>query len=90
MNVETLHIFPQYPNANLVAYRHTEMAGVTPTPRRAIIICPGGGYFALAQREDEPVALAWLNAGFQAFVLHYGIGEHARHYEPLIEACQAR
>ena len=89
MKIEALSIFPAYPHANLVAYLHTEMTRACSAPRRAVIICPGGGYFALSQREDEPVALAWLNAGFQAFVLHYGIGEHARDHEPLIEACLA-
>lgn len=89
MKIETLPIFPQYPHADLVAYLHREMTRVPPTPRRAVIVCPGGGYHGLSEREDEAVALAWLNAGFQAFVLHYGICEHARNYEPLIEACLA-
>jgi acetyl esterase/lipase len=89
MKIETLHVFPSYPNANLVAYLHTEPSHFPSTPRRTVIICPGGGYHALSWREDEAVALAWLNAGFQAFVLHYGICEHARNYEPLIEACLA-
>jgi len=89
MKVETLHIFPQYPNADLVVYLHDEIERVPPTPRRAMIVCPGGGYGFLSDREDEVVALAWLAEGFQAFVLHYGIGEHAQNFEPLIEACLA-
>jgi len=89
MKVETLHIFPQYPNADLVVYLHDEIERATPKPRRAMIVCPGGGYGFLSDREDEVVALAWLAEGFQAFVLHYGIGEHAQNFEPLIEACLA-
>ncbi len=88
MKTEILHIFPQYPNADLTAYLHAD-AGQAPRPRRAMLICPGGGYGFLSHREDEPVALAWMAEGFQAFVLHYGVGEHAKDYEPLIEACLA-
>lgn len=89
MKVETLHIFPDYPNADLTVYLHTEIERVPPTPRRAMIVCPGGGYGFLSDREEEVVALAWLAEGFQSFVLHYGIGEHAQNFEPLIEACTA-
>ena len=89
MKIETLPIFSAYPNANLVAYLHDEPKDAETKPRRAMVICPGGGYFALSWREDEPVAHAWHGEGFQAFVLHYGIGEHAREREPLIQACLA-
>lgn len=89
MKIEALHIFPQYPHADLTIYLHEEIERVPPTPRRAMIVCPGGGYGFLSDREDEVVALAWLAEGFQAFSLHYGIGEHAQNYEPLIEACLA-
>lgn len=39
--------------------------------RPAIIICPGGAYEFLAEREAEAVAIKMLSLGFQAFVLHY-------------------
>ena len=46
--------------------------------RPAVIILPGGAYAFLSDREAEPVALAYLEAGFQAFVLRYTIvGEYA-------------
>ena len=35
----------------------------------AVLICPGGGYAYCTDREAEPVALAFLNAGYNAFVL---------------------
>lgn len=41
--------------------------------RAAIIICPGGGYEFLSDREAEPIALAMLGYGLQAFVLAYSI-----------------
>lgn len=42
----------------------------------AIIICPGGGYRFLSPREDQPVADAFCSEGWQAFVLHYSVGEN--------------
>lgn len=37
----------------------------------AIIVCGGGGYLGISDREKEPVALYFLNEGYQAFVLEY-------------------
>ncbi|MCI1135960.1 alpha/beta hydrolase [Enterococcus gallinarum] len=44
--------------------------------RPAIIICPGGGYEFLSDREAEPIAIKMMSFGFQAFVLHYSIKPH--------------
>lgn len=41
------------------------------TTRPAIIICPGGGYRFLSDREGEPVALRFAGLGYAAFVLKY-------------------
>lgn len=41
--------------------------------RWAVVICPGGGYGVVAPAEGEPVALAYLAAGVQAFVLDYSV-----------------
>lgn len=45
--------------------------------RPLIVICPGGGYAFLSDREAEPVALSYVAAGYHAVVLHYGINEYA-------------
>ncbi len=37
----------------------------------AIVICPGGGYGFTSDREAEPVAIQFLQAGFQVFILRY-------------------
>lgn len=39
--------------------------------RPAMIVCPGGGYLMTSDREGEPVAMHYLNQGYQAFVLRY-------------------
>ncbi len=45
--------------------------------RPTIIICPGGGYRNLSDREAEPVALRYNAAGFNTVVLRYGVNDHA-------------
>lgn len=37
----------------------------------AVIICPGGAYLGTSDREAEPVALRFMTAGYQTFVLRY-------------------
>ncbi|MDK7952434.1 alpha/beta hydrolase [Lactobacillus paragasseri] len=41
--------------------------------RPAIIICPGGGYEEIADREGEPIAIKMMSYGFQSFVLNYSL-----------------
>ncbi len=43
--------------------------------RPCVLICPGGGYAFVADREGEPIALAFIKAGYQACVLHYSVRE---------------
>ncbi|XUB37415.1 hypothetical protein IGI41_002434 [Enterococcus sp. DIV0876] len=45
----------------------------TARTRPAVIICPGGGYEMLSDREAEPIAIKMMSFGFQAFVLRYSI-----------------
>lgn len=54
------------------------IAGATPDvppslKRRAVLICPGGSYRYCSNTEGEPVALAYLAAGFNSFVLDYSV-----------------
>ncbi len=58
----------------LVSYARPRTGSLADTGRRwAVIICPGGGYQVVAPTEGEPVALDFLAAGVQAFVLHYSV-----------------
>lgn len=39
--------------------------------RPAVLVIPGGGYAMTSDREAEPIAMQFLAAGYQAFVLRY-------------------
>ncbi len=58
--------------------------------RDALLVIPGGGYEMVCNHnEGEPIAHAFLARGYNTFVLHYSIGEHAVFPQPLIEASLA-
>jgi len=44
--------------------------------RPAVLIFPGGAYEFCSDREAEPIALAYLAEGYNAFVLRYTVGEN--------------
>jgi len=41
--------------------------------RPAMIVIPGGGYAMCSDREADPVATAYMKAGYQAFILRYTV-----------------
>lgn len=43
------------------------------TSRPAVLVIPGGGYDFCSDREADPVAMGYLKAGFDAFVLYYSV-----------------
>ena len=58
-------------NVTLTAYIQ-EVDGEYGFSRRpAMLVIPGGGYAMCSDREADPVAMAYLKAGYQAFVLRY-------------------
>lgn len=85
MKIETLHIFPQDEDAYLTAYIRSNPRDMNNKPRRAILICPGGGYDHISNRESEPIALAFLARGYNVFVLNYSVREKAKNLVPLSE-----
>lgn len=56
-------------------YNMTEM-GRQNQKRPCMLICPGGGYSMVSQREAEPIALHFLPLGFNVFVLTYSTAPH--------------
>ena len=85
MKIEKLYIFPQDENAHLITYIQDNPPEMSNEPRRAILICPGGGYEWTSNRESEPIALQFLARGYNAFVLKYSVGKMASDLNPLHE-----
>lgn len=44
-------------------------------PKPAVIICPGGGWMTLSEREGEPIAIEFAKRGYLALVLHYSVAD---------------
>ena len=89
MKYSQIKLSEKYSDALLECYIHSPYEELAISKRKAIIVCPGGGYQALSEREAEPVALQYFAAGLNAFILRYSINEKAADYAPLIEACLA-
>lgn len=64
--------------------------------RPAMLILPGGGYSMCSDREADPVAMLYLKAGYQTFILRYTVKEHGawpnplNDYEEAMELIQTR
>lgn len=76
---ETLNVVVPYEKAGVKKHPHVPTlttyvtTPIHPEKKKAIIICPGGAYMHVSQREGEPVAKQFLAMGFQTFVLDYSI-----------------
>ncbi len=63
-------------NAKLTCYVQTPSEELPHLKKKgAVLVLPGGGFTMCSNREAEPVALAYLQAGYQAFVLDYSTGD---------------
>ncbi len=75
MKVETYKLYKEKNSPYFVSYLIDDYKEYQKGKKRpAVIICPGGGYLKLSEREGEPIALAFLQKGYHAFVLNYSIG----------------
>ncbi len=76
--------FSQERNVYLTAYTQSVEGKFDHIVKRpAILILPGGGYQYCSAREADPVAFAYLKAGYQAFILNYSVAEHQTWPNPL-------
>lgn len=94
MKIETVDLYKKYgimrnktTGGYLTVYERTEMPELSPRIRPAMLVVPGGAYKGIAAREGEPIALAYLNKGFSAFVLSYSV--QTKYPVPLIESMLA-
>src|SRR3989304_9659647 len=86
MKTETIQLTAD-PNVTLMTYLPQPSEALpNMAARRAVLICPGGSYLYCSDREGEPIALAFMAAGYQAFVLRYSVGEFAAFPRPLMDA----
>ena len=78
---------PVHDNVYLEVYAADRVGTYT---SKALLVIPGGGYSVVcADREGEPIALAFLSHGFNCFVLHYSVGGQKYFPGQLIEASLA-
>lgn len=80
--------------AKLIGYLRDETIEMPAfNTRPAMLILPGGGYAYCSAREADPVAMQFLQAGYNVFTLYYTcrISEEqsALHWQPLIDAAGA-
>lgn len=82
MRCETVHLKDTYPfsgedgrDPTLTIYIQDVYEDLCHIPkcRPAMLICPGGGYRIVSRRESEPIAVAVLPMGYNAFVLNYSV-----------------
>lgn len=57
--------------------------------RPAVLVIPGGGYQMCSDREAEVIAIEYLRAGYDAFILRYSIKKNAVWPNPLNDYEQA-
>ncbi len=87
MRIERIPLSDTDENIYLDAYIADSMPFCKRTP---ILIIPGGGYYNVcADREGEPIAMAFLPYGCNAFVLHYTVERRAPFPCQLVEAAKA-
>lgn len=89
MQYSKINFTEKFEDSYIEAYLHGTPDEIKIDKRRAIVVCPGGGYGFLSEREAEPVALQYFAAGLNVFTLRYSIQAKAANYAPLIEACLA-
>ncbi len=68
--------------AQLIPFFTDSPYGMKIPPRRCVIVCPGGGYSMLSDREAEPIAAQFLAADLAVFILRYSVGEGAKDFAP--------
>ena len=86
---ETFLLSERYDDATLTTYVSYDPPELKMPPRPAMVVCPGGGYSMLSDREAEPVVKEFLTAGMNVFLLRYTVKEKAANYAPLIQASLA-
>ena len=89
MLIETI-VLNELRNVTLTAYIQPVNGEFPNIPYRpAVLVLPGGGYSFCSDREADPVAMLYLKAGYQVFILRYSVGANATWPNPLDDYDQA-
>lgn len=90
MKIVSFQPDPAASEARAVGYLH-DVSDEMPhrTVRPCVVICPGGGYVMLSDRETDPPATAFFAKGYQVFILYYSVGDSAKGMRPLLDAAKA-
>ena len=76
--------------AKLTGYLRDATESIPDYPvRPAVLILPGGGYEECSPREADPVAVQFLQAGYQVFILDYTVKPAPLRWQPAIDAAGA-
>lgn len=74
MKIEKISLYKDRQDVTLTTYIIDDSKEMLDGKERpAILICPGGGYLGLSDREAEPIALKYASLGYHAFILHYSV-----------------
>lgn len=86
---EKIQLSPDKP-VTMTTYVHDEFGAYDArNGRPAIIILPGDAFAFLSPPESEPVAITFMQKGFNTFVLDYTVGDNCRYPDVLIECSKA-
>lgn len=72
-------------NAYLTRYKASIYSDQRKGDDYCVLICPGGGWFTVTEREGEPVALSFLKENYTSFVLHYSTSSKNTIYNAIEE-----
>ncbi|MGN0354641.1 MAG: alpha/beta hydrolase [Muricoprocola sp.] len=76
-----------YEGCKVKAWVH-DQNGSSEIPQKdypAVIICPGGAYRMVSDREAEPVAIPFFAAGYNTYILTYSVAPLADGFRPLCQ-----
>lgn len=83
---------PEVPDVKLITYLLSPSREVKVGEKKpAVIVCPGGAYQFLSDKEAEPIALKYNSEGFHSFVFcyHVGLDAYTRQPQPIKDLAKA-
>lgn len=77
-------------SAKLDIYTLGNYQEMRPTQRRPLVlVCPGGAYAFISEKEGEPLVIRFLSMGYHVALLSYSIHPHAKYPVALLQLANA-